>query len=777
MRSRIVSLTVALALATPAVPSLAEAPAKKPLTLEKITATPPLVEKGPSTWAWRDATHATFVLFEGPGPNARQTLWQVDAVTGKKVKLLDPLPVPPAEAKPAPAPAAKEDKDAKPEKPEKKEEKQDKAIKDEKDVKKDEPKTEKKERTKSERLSFTDSVWSPSGTALLLSTDDDLFLYDTVKKSTRRLTNDEDEEEYPVFSPNGAYVAYVKKNDLFVVEVATGTETRLSTTGTREVLNGKLDWVYEEELANRKSGRAFEWSPDSKNIVYLRLDDTKVPLYPIVDYIPTNGKLIPQRYPKAGDVNPRASAHIVDLLGKETNGFANYGDEYIGPEFSWTADSKFACAVTIHRSQTELSYSLVPRDENDMKIAKILMLDADDAWLNSIEPPRFLKDGSGYVLLSEYTGFLHLYRFGMDGKKKNDVTKGEWMIDGAYDVDEKNGWAYFTATEKDPRERHIYRVKLDGSELKRLSTTDGHHELKLSPTGAYYIDTYSDIATPPKAALFKSDGTRVATVFEPRSELGEYAVGTTEMGSFKSEDGTLFYTKLVKPADFDPAKKYPVVVYVYGGPHRQVVQNGWGHTSLFDLYLASQGYLVWSIDNRGSWGRGHKFESPILKKMGETELKDQLLGLAELKKKPFVDGSRVGIWGWSYGGYLTLYAATHAGDQFKCAVAGAPVVDWKYYDSIYTERYMKMPKENAAGYEAASPLAAAKSLGTKLLLLHGTSDDNVHMQNTMAFIDELVKAKKDFDFVPLPRQKHGPRDPAARLYANKRIAEFFAKNL
>jgi dipeptidyl-peptidase-4 len=233
----------------------------------------------------------------------------------------------------------------------------------------------------------------------------------------------------------------------------------------------------------------------------------------------------------------------------------------------------------------------------------------------------------------------------------------------------------------------------------------------------------------------------------------------------------------VKPPDFDPRKKYPVIVYVYGGPHAQVVQDRWGSATLFDHLCATKGFLVWAMDGRGSWGRGHAFESGILKKLGELELSDQLEGVVQLKKLPFVDPARVGIWGWSYGGYLTLYAATHSGDLFKAAVAGAPVTHWKYYDSIYTERYMKLPKDNPEGYEVSAPVTSADKLGPRLLILHGTSDDNVHMQQTMAFVDALMKARKDFTFVPLPRQKHGPREPAARLYANQRILEFFEKNL
>jgi dipeptidyl-peptidase-4 len=273
-----------------------------------------------------------------------------------------------------------------------------------------------------------------------------------------------------------------------------------------------------------------------------------------------------------------------------------------------------------------------------------------------------------------------------------------------------------------------------------------------------------------------ASGEEASVVDDAPGPFADTILGSVEMGSFKGTDGTLFYTRLVKPADFDPGRKYPAIVFVYGGPHAQLVQDRWGAASGLDHLLASKGFLVFTMDNRGSWGRGHAFETPILKNLGAQELKDQLEGVAELVKKPFVDASRLGLWGWSYGGYMTLFMATHAGERFKCALAGAPVADWKFYDSIYTERYMKRPKDNPEGYKAASPLEAAKNLSTKLLIMHGTSDNNVHMQNSISFIDELMKARKDFFFVPLPRQRHGPRREAL-LYRNQRLVDWFEKNL
>jgi dipeptidyl-peptidase 4 len=723
------ALTVTLVL--PVLPAGAEAPAaKKPLVLERVSGDPPLVPRSMLEVAWRDAQRFSYLVASGADEDAPATLWEYDTVAGTKTRLVDRIPIPHTDAKPGDP---------------------------------DKPRT----------LPLRGYTWNPAGNAILLSGENDLWLYDLVKGAPHRLTNDVAKEENASFSPDGSRLAYVKKNDLYTLDLASREETRLTITGTDHVLNGKLDWVYQEELGNRR-GRPYAWAPDSSVLVYLRLDESRVPEFPIVDFTAPGGKVLMQRYPRPGDPNAIPSVHIVDMTGKELAARTFAPDDlYVAPELTFTADSRWACFMTLNRAQTELKVEVLSRQTGS---TKTLHSETDPAWVNLLHAPRFLKDGSGYLFLSERSGFVHLYRFGMTGIRENAVTKGPWMIDGAPEIDEAHGLVYFVATEKDPRERHVYRAALDGTGFTRLSEGRGSHDIKLSPGGAFYVDTFSDILTPPKSALVAADGKRVALVDDPPTELAAFAVGTTELGSFYGADGMLFYTRLVKPADFDPAKKYPAVVFVYGGPHGQVVRDRWGSTSLFDLLMASKGILVWAMDNRGSFGRGHEFETPLLKDMGETELKDQIEGIAELKKLPFVDGERLGITGWSYGGYMTLYAATHAGSLFRCAAAGAPVVDWRLYDSIYTERYMKLPQENAAGYKAAAPLAAAANLGTKLLILHGTSDDNVHMANSVAFIDELMKARKDFTFAPLPRQKHGPRKEAL-LYRNQRLLEFFEKNL
>lgn len=729
-----ITLLAAASLLAPALAVSGADPApKKVLTLERVYAADPLVEPAPTALRWRDAERFTYLRKAGSGPEAKDVLWEEDAATGKARKLLEAIP------------AEGTGSDGRP-------------------------------RT----FPVDGATWNEAGTALLVAAEKDLWHYEPGAKAARRLTNDEAEEELPGFSPDGAKVAFVKGNDLWFVEVATGRATRLTTDGSPTLLNGRLDWVYEEELAGRGDGRAYEWAPDSSAIAFLSLDVSKVPEYPIVDFLPTNGKVLPQRYPKPGDPNAAPSVRIVgwgNADGTTTSKALDFdGNEILlGPDLSWTPDSSAVAFTKMNRTQTRIEAFLLPRSGNGA--LRSLLTETSASWINSHQTPLFLPDGSGFLWRSERSGFLHLWRYRMDGTLVGPVTTGEWAIEGDPKLDAGSGAIFFTSTAKDPRERHFYRVGLDGSGLAQLTFDKGTHQAIASPSGRFVLDAWSNVDTPPRVVLRRENGTLIRSVFAPKTSLDEYALATTEMGSFRGSDGTLLYTRLVKPADFDPSKRYPVVVYVYGGPHAQLVQERWGGTSLLDHVLASKGFLVWAVDNRGSGGRGLAFESAILRRLGEVELKDQLEGVAELKKLSFVDPARLGIHGWSYGGYMTLTAATRAPEVFRAAFAGAPVTHWKYYDSIYTERYMKLPKENPGGYEATAPLTHAAKLGPKLLVVHGTADDNVHMQQSIAFADALNRARKEYVFVPFAGMKHGPRDRATRHAVHQRLVSFFEENL
>lgn len=639
------------------------------------------------------------------------------------------------------------------------------------------------------RLGLQGYVWSPKGDAILVKDGKDLWLIPIPGAQPRRLTNDEPDEESPAFSPDGKLIAFVKQNNLFVVDASNGAIRQLTSDGSETILNATLDWVYEEELRDANpSGRAYAWSPDSRQIAYLRLDQAKVPEHPIVDILQTHPTVTKQRYPKSGDANSTPAVCVVELGAENarTQRMAlGAGVEYVMPELTWTPDSKTVAVTTLNRAQNELTVSAwSPSESAD---ARVMFQEKDAAWINVFDAPRFLTGNAApgkFIWLSERDGWMHAYLYGSDGKLTRQLTSGNWMIEPSishrwsgmpYEIDAAQEWIYFSATEKDPRERHIYRTRLDGKgTLERLSKEDGTHFQKLSPNGNYLLESFSSDRQPPTTRLLRADGTFIATLHRSGNALEKAG---SEYHELAAAEGTKLYARLTKPANFDAAKKYPVVVYVYGGPQHQVVRNSWGGGDGLDMRLSRDGCLIWSLDNRGSWGRGHAFETAIHKNMGAKELSDQLAGIEYLKKLPFVDGARVGIHGWSYGGYMTLYALTHAPDAFKCGAAGAPVTDWKYYDTIYTERYMSTPKENPEGYVSSSPLAAAGNLKAKLLLIHGTSDDNVHIQNTMNFLDALTKKGRPYELQIQPGQKHGFRGPAAGQYLGDRMFDFFKRNL
>jgi len=635
------------------------------------------------------------------------------------------------------------------------------------------------------KLNLGSYRWSPQGDAILLEGDKELWLFALNTGQKRRLIQDAAEEEYPTFSPDGDRVAFVERNNLYALDLKSGAIQQLSDDGNENVLNGKLDWIYEEELAFRAGAGAFQWSPDGKKIAYLRLDDSPVPQYPLTDYLQTHALLTWERFPQPGDPNPVPSLRVVSVgeaARKEWNLTVRSPQvEYVGPMLSWTPDSSAVTYLTLNRAQNELHVqSWNPTSGSNREV----LVEKDPYWINSLVPPRYLQDGQHFLWLSERDGWLHLYLYSSRGEVLKQLTHGDWQIElpsfgevPSIAVDEKGGWAYFEANEKDPRERHLYRVRLDGEGFARLSKQPGTHTMNLSPDGKYLVDTSSSFDSPPKTSLLEADGAFLALLDQPQNHLSEYQLAQTEFPEIKARDGATLYARLVKPASFDPKKRYPVIVYVYGGPHEQVVTNRWGVTSSLDHLFAQEGFLVWSLDNRGSSGRGHAWESTIFENMGRQELEDQLDGVAYLKSLSYVDASRLGIWGWSYGGYMTLYTLTHAPDLFKCGAAGGPVTDWKFYDSIYTERYMRTPQENPNGYKSSSPLEAADKLRARLLLIHGADDDNVHMQNTLNFVEALVQTGRPFELYIQPGQKHGFAGPAVRSYLNERLLNFFKENL
>ncbi|MFH1175828.1 MAG: S9 family peptidase [Acidobacteriota bacterium] len=620
--------------------------------------------------------------------------------------------------------------------------------------------------------------WSPRGDALLLSGDGELFLLDLATRKASRLTSTAAEEELAQISPDGAWVAFVRTNDLFALRLADGIEFRLSSDGSPERFNGKLDWVYQEELAGADT-QGFVWSPDSRTIAFITLDETEVPTYPLTDLLPVHPATRLQHYPKAGDPNPAPGLVVAELAGgpgganrRRTWRWSGEDAPYL-PRFGFTPDGSVWYEL-LNRAQTRLE--LVR--ETPGGGATTLLEEEDSAWVNLHDDLHFLADGR-FIWTSERSGFRHLYLHDAGGRLIRQLTSGRWEVTELEAVDESGGWIYFTATEKSVLERHLYRASLDGAAFTRLTVATGTHDAEVGPSCQLVLDKHSTCALPPSFCVLDSAGEMVRPdVAAGPCELSRYALGKPELLTLTGPSGAVLHASLLKPRNFDPAHRYPVVVHVYGGPHAQVVRSAWGgRNELFHNYLVSRGLLVFSLDNRGAAAHGREMERTLLRRLGKAELEDQLAGVKYLRSLPFVDAERIGIWGWSYGGYMTCYALANAPDVFAAGAAVAPVTDWRLYDSIYTERYLKLPVDNPDGYRDSSPVNQAAQLRAPLLLIHGTGDDNVHWQNTLALIDRLYQAGKPYDLQLYANKNHGIPGNEAHLHLYRRIAEHFERHL
>jgi dipeptidyl-peptidase 4 len=618
---------------------------------------------------------------------------------------------------------------------------------------------------------------NPAQTAVLLNTGADLVYYELGATEAARLTNNAEEETEEDFSPDGRMVSFVRANDLYVVDLSTRAERRLTKSGGEKMLNGVLDWVYEEEVYGRGNRRGYWWSPDSARLAYLSIDESPVRLFPVVDQIPRAQVLEDTPYPLAGDPNPLARLGVVQASGGDTRWVETSGYEpadFLIVRVSWSPDSARVVYQAQNREQTFLDLNAA--DASTGKTAR-LFRDTTKAWVEPADDnPRWLKDGS-FLWRSERDGWLHLYHYAADGKLIKRVTEGPWEVRNLDAVDERAGLVYFRGTEHSHIAEHVYRVGLDGSGLKRLSETEGNHRATFSPTGAYFVDFRSDINMPTQVRLYKADGSLVRAIDENRvAALAEYKLGKAELMRVKTRDGFEMEAMMIRPPDFDPSKKYPVVEFTYSGPHAPQVKNAWGgSTYMWHQLLAQKGYIVWYCDNRTASGKGAESAWASYKNFGPLELRDLEDGVAYLKTLPYVDGSRIALWGWSFGGYMTSYALTHS-KTWKVGIAGGTVADWANYDSIYTERYMLTPAHNAAGY-AESPLSGAANLSGKLMLIHGAIDDNVHVANTIQLIYALQKAGKQFDLMLYPKSRHGVTDPLLVTHMRQMMTDFITANL
>jgi dipeptidyl-peptidase 4 len=612
---------------------------------------------------------------------------------------------------------------------------------------------------------------------ILLASEADLYVYDAVENAAKRLTKDKIQELEADFSPDASKVSFVRGNDLYAVDIASGKETRFTEDGDKNTLNGYLAWVYEEELYGRGQNRGYWWSPDSSKIVFLRTDDSMVPQFVLADDTVTDQTIEDTNYPQAGDPNPFVTLKVGNLTdGKVTDIDTSEYDEadFLISRVDWSPDSKRVIYQAQNREQTYLdlnAYDLAGKNTTT------LFKETSPAWVAAISNPHWLKDGS-FVWESTRDGWQHLYHYAPDGKPIRQITKGEWEVGSFYGIDEKNGFAYFSATEHSHIAPQIYRIKLDGTGLTRLTKKEGTYTASFNPTFTHFVANWSDINTPWQTSLHRADGTleKIRNENKP-TVLSKYELGQTEFLKVKNRDGFEMEAMMIKPPDFDASKKYPVMSFVYGGPHAPQVKNQWGGNNyMFHQMLAQKGYIIWTLDPRSASGKGEKETWTAYKQLGYTEFLDLEDGVKYLKTLPYVQGDRIGIRGWSYGGYMTTYVMTH-GKSFKIGVAGGTVSDWALYDSIYTERYMLTPENNPDGYKKTSVLDNAADLHGKLLLIHGGMDNNVHMQNTTKLVYELQKAGKQFDLMIYPTQRHGVNNPQQVYHMYVMMADFILENL
>lgn len=610
------------------------------------------------------------------------------------------------------------------------------------------------------------------GDALLTLSGGDLFLVHASTGKWEQLTKTPAEEHDPKLSPDGRKVAFRRDWDLYTLDLSSHKETRLTTGGTNTLRNGALDWVYPEEL---DLGTAYWWSPDSKALLYEQFDLSHEPLYPHEDLRGPKAIFEPERYPQVGDDNPSVRLGVVPAEGGRTR-WLDAGEtrrSYLISRAGWMPNSKHIYVVRTNRVQNRLE--LLSIDASSGSSSKILE-ETDPYWINSGAEPQFIA-GQRFLWQSERDGFRHLYLYSNDGKSVTQLTKGPWQVAGVTAVDEPAGRVFYSSSETSPLERQFYSIRLDGSGKRQLSEGAGTHTISMSPRGAYYLDTFSSLSSPPATTIHsREDGKRLGVYRESDTKpLQEYEILPTEIVSFPLADGTLIYARLIKPAGFKAGERNPAIVRVYGGPDAQSVRNSWTGLSM-DQVFAHAGFVVWEMDNRGTSGRGHAFETPVFHHLGTVELQDQLAGVRYLTSLGFVDPQRIGITGWSFGGFMTLNAMLNAQDVFRAGIAGAPVTNFRNYDTIYTERYMGLPADNPEGYNKTALSQKAKDLKGKLMIAHNLEDDNVLFQNTMQMIDALERADKQFELMVYPQKTHNVRGQLTHQM-NASMLEFFERNL
>ncbi|HXM20276.1 MAG TPA: S9 family peptidase [Terriglobales bacterium] len=730
--------------------------AKMPLTIEAIFADGGITGRPPETIQWAP-DYARFSFIQRDDSGAHGELWSVDATTGEKKLLV-------SEAKLATlAPPLEK-------------------IKDEREIE------------RISRYHVDPYHWAPDSKHLLFVPQGQLWLYSLENGTAVQLSASPDPSGDPKFSPDGSRLAYVRKHNLYVGPVSGNTEKQLTRDKdgkdkddkdtAANLLNGEVDWVYAEELSVRSN---YFWSPDGKSIVFLHMDETRVPTHPITDWMPTHPTVDMEKYPQAGDPNPLVRLGVVSTSGGDPKwiSLTDNPDTYI-PRFGWVRDGVLWAEV-LNRAQDNLDLYFI--DARSGRSRKVLTEATPDAWVNVNDDMTILKSGDRFLWSSWRDGTTQLYLYSFDkanplasdAKLERQLTKGDFEMLGVEAVDEAAGVVYFNCNKDDPRERQLYAVKLDGSGFQRVSQKDGTHHATFADDGKHYVDEFSTLMTPPRMSICSASGT-CKKIWDSRS-VYDYGLTTPKFLEFKADDGTILYGELLLPSESTPAGKIPLIVNIYGGPAAQLVTNSWieswtGSSGLFHQVLAQRGFAIFTVDNRGTPARDRKFMTAVRHQFGAIELKDQLTALDQLfAQYPQLDRSRVAMWGWSNGASMTLYAMTHS-TVFKAGAAVAPVTDWHNYDSIYTERNNGLPTDkNTTSYVDLDLPKVADRLHGSLLLAHGTGDDNVHFQNSIQMVEALVKAGKQFRFMVYPNKTHSIRGSDDRDHLFHMIEDHFEREL
>ncbi len=636
-------------------------------------------------------------------------------------------------------------------------------------------------------VEMADFNLSPDETKVLIATDqehiyrystkENNFIFDTKTKKMFPLSAN-GKQRLARFSPDGTKVSFVRDNNIFIVDLATKSETQVTRDGEwNKIINGGTDWVYEEEFA---LPNGLYWSPDSKKVAFYRFDESRVKEFQMTMY---NTGLYPEpysyKYPKAGEENSIVSIFIYDVTNKitKTVDIGDETDQYI-PRVMWTKDPNTLAFLRMNRLQNKEELLFANATDGT---SKVIYTETSDKYLEVYDPIVFLPDNKSFLWTSDMDGWVHEYQIGTDGKIIKQITKGEWDITDIYGYNAKTSTLFYQSDEGNATQRSVYSIALDGSKKKKLSKREGTNSPSFSEGMKYFINTYSNANTPYYFTVNSSDGKEIK-VLQDNSKLAQitagYGFSKKEFFTMKDRDGVSLNGWMIKPNKMDPNKKYPVLQVVYGGPGSNMVNDSWAGSALYwHEMLTQQGVIIVAVDNRGTEYRGRDFKKCTYGQMGKLESADQIDVAKYLGGLPFVDKNRIGIWGWSYGGYMASLCLAVGADVFKMAIAVAPVTNWRFYDSIYTERYMGLPKDNAHGYDDFSPVNNMEKLKGKLLLIHGTGDDNVHFQNSIALVNALIDANKQYDFYMYPDRNHGIRGGNSSLHLYTKMTNFIHDNL